>query len=58
MAVNSSQKRTGLRPDCLAFPDVFSQSVALLSPTFGAAVSIPLVFANAGNASWLTYVFT
>lgn len=57
MTTDLPQKHTGLRAGCLSFLDVFSQSIALISPTFGAALSIPLVFEAAGNASWLTYIF-
>ncbi len=48
---------TGLRPDCLSFPEVLAQSIALIAPTMTAALLIPLAFASAGQGTWLAYLF-
>jgi amino acid transporter len=57
MAINSSSTATSLRANCLSFPEVLAQSIALIAPTLTAALNAPLVFANAGNGAWLAYVF-
>jgi len=36
--------------------ETLAQSVSALSPTTGAALTIPLVFALAGNGTWLVYL--
>lgn len=48
---------SGLRPECLSFIEVIAQSIANIAPTAGPAFGIPLVFAFAGNGTWLTYIF-
>jgi len=48
---------TRLRPNCLSFNALFAQAVALISPTMTAALIVPVMFANAGNGSWLAYLF-
>jgi amino acid transporter len=58
MSVNTIEKETssGLRSNCLPFPDVLAQSVANIAPTVTPTVNAALVFASAGNGTWLTYV--
>ena len=51
------QSKTGLRSNCLNFPEVTSMAVALISPTMTAALIVPLMYSNAGNASWIAYAF-
>jgi amino acid transporter len=46
----------GLRSDCLLFPEVLAQSVANIAPTVTPTVNAALVFASAGNGTWLTYL--
>ena len=46
----------GLRRKVLTGPQVLGQSVAGIGPTIGAVSLIPLAFADAGNATWLTIV--
>ena len=48
--------RTGLRKECLGFAEVVAQSVANIAPTATPTLLIPLVFASAGNGTWLVYV--
>ena len=49
--------RPRLRSDSLAFPEVLAASVALIGPSMTPVLIVPYMFANAGNASWLAYVF-
>jgi amino acid transporter len=57
MSADPTQKVAGgLRADCLTFPEILAQSIAGATPTAGAAASIPIAFASAGNGTWLTYV--
>jgi amino acid transporter len=48
---------TGLRAGALGFPAVLAQSIALISPTMTAVLIIPLAFSNAGQGTWLAYLF-
>ena len=50
-------KATSLRSNCLNFPEILAQGIALIAPTMTAALIIPLTFSNAGSGTWLTYVF-
>ncbi len=52
-----SKGHYGLRATCLSFPETLSQSVANISPTLTPVVIVPLVFASAGPATWLAYLF-
>ena len=51
------QSKPGLRSNCLNFTEVTSMAIALISPTMTAALIVPLMYGNAGNASWLAYAF-
>ncbi|MGH3673378.1 MAG: APC family permease [Pseudonocardiaceae bacterium] len=48
---------SGLRPNALGFPALLAQSIALISPTMTAVLIIPLAFSNAGQGTWLAYLF-
>jgi amino acid transporter len=48
--------RHGLKATCLSFPETLSQSVANISPTLTPVVVVPLVFASAGQGTWLAYL--
>lgn len=50
-------KAASLRSECLSFPEILAQGIALIAPTMTAALIIPLTFSNAGSGTWLTYVF-
>lgn len=54
----SSKERavSGLRSQCLTFPEIIAQSVANIAPTATPTVNLGLVYASAGNGTWLTYV--
>jgi amino acid transporter len=49
--------RPGLRTGVLGFPALLAQSIALISPTMTAVLIIPLAFSDAGNGTWLAYLF-
>jgi amino acid transporter len=45
----------GLRADALSPVETLAQSIASIAPTAGPALTMPAVFALAGNATWLVY---
>jgi amino acid transporter len=49
--------RHGLKATCLSFPEILSQSVANISPTLTPVIIVPLVYASAGEGTWLAYLF-
>lgn len=49
--------RHGLRINTLGFPPLVAQSIALISPTMTAVLIIPLAFSDAGQGTWLAYLF-
>lgn len=46
-----------LRSNCLSLSDVVGQAVGTVAPAGAAALSIGMVFASAGNGTWLAYAF-
>ncbi len=48
---------TGLRANILSPTETLAQSISTIAPTTTPAMTIPLVFAMAGNGTWLAYVF-
>jgi amino acid transporter len=56
-AVSVQPQKTGLRAQCLSFIEVLGQSIANIAPTATPAITIPVVFATAGNGTWLAYLF-
>jgi amino acid transporter len=56
MTINTSPRAVGLRPNCLSFPEVLAQSIALIAPTATPAANIALTYASAGNGTWLAYL--
>jgi len=56
--VTTAQAETGeLRANSLGFPPLVAQSIALISPTMTAVLIIPLAFSDAGQGTWLAYLF-
>src|ERR1700692_3995579 len=51
-----TEQTHGLKQGALSFLEVFAQSVANIAPSATPALIIPLVFASAGNATWLAYL--
>jgi amino acid transporter len=47
----------GLRADILSPTETLAQSISTIAPTATPALTIPLVFALAGNGTWLAYLF-
>src|SRR5271168_4536627 len=47
----------GLRQHSLSPMETLAQSVSTMAPTTSPTMTIPLVFALAGNGTWLSYVF-
>ena len=56
VATSPVKQDDGLRSQCLSFPEILAQSVANVAPTATPTVNLALVFASAGNGTWLTYV--
>ncbi len=48
---------TPLRSGVLNLWEVLAQSIAMLGPTMTPVLIVPLMYASAGNASWLAYAF-
>jgi amino acid transporter len=48
---------SGLRPNILSPTETLAQSISAVAPTTTPAMTIPLVFALAGNGTWLAYLF-
>ncbi len=44
-----------LKANCLGFTELLAQAIALISPTMTAALIIPVMYANTGDWSWLSY---
>lgn len=49
--------KSGLKNEVLSFFDVLGQSIGGIAPSATPALVIPLVFATAGNGTWLAYLF-
>jgi len=47
---------SGLRKNALPFVETLAQSVANIAPTATPSLTIPLVFASAGNGTWLAFL--
>ena len=47
---------TGLRHNILSPLETLSQSISSIAPTTSPAMTVPLVFALAGNGTWLAYL--
>src|SRR4030088_1190299 len=55
--VETSRPASALRTGALGAPALLGQSIALHSPTMTAVLIIPLAFSNAGQGTWLAYLF-
>jgi amino acid transporter len=47
---------TTLRQDCLPYPEVLAQSVAVIAPSTVPAAIVGLIFVSAGNGTWLSFL--
>ncbi len=52
-----AKSASGLRSQCLSSTEVLGQAIANIAPSATPALVIPLVFATAGNGTWLAYLF-
>lgn len=46
-----------LRSQCLSYAEVFAQSVSVIAPSTVPAAVLGLIFASAGNGTWLSFAF-
>jgi amino acid transporter len=46
----------GLKPECLPFGEVLGQSIAVIAPITTPAANLALIFASAGNGTWLSFL--
>jgi len=51
-----TQPGYGLHRQTLGPLDTLAQSISTMAPTSSAAMTVPLVFASAGNGTWLAYL--
>ena len=54
--VNVNRSHHGLKPNCLSFGEVLAQSFAVIAPTTIPASNLGLIFALAGNGTWLSFL--
>jgi amino acid transporter len=54
--LHTATESTGLRANTLTPLETLSQSISSIAPTTTPAMTIPLVFALAGNGTWLAYL--
>ncbi|MBV9389820.1 MAG: APC family permease [Chroococcidiopsidaceae cyanobacterium CP_BM_ER_R8_30] len=52
----SDQSVHGLKRACLSYGEVLAQSVAVLAPSTVPAAILGLIFASAGNGTWLSFL--
>lgn len=48
--------QSGLRADCLSYVEVLAQSISVIAPSTVPAAILGLIFAAAGNATWLSFL--
>ena len=54
---NIIKNNVELKSEYLSFFEVLAQSIGSIAPTASLAFVIPIVYATAGNGTWLTYIF-
>ncbi|MCL1469616.1 APC family permease [Argonema antarcticum] len=54
--LNQNQSAHGLKPECLPYREVLAQSIAVIAPTTTPAANLALIFAAAGNGTWLSFL--
>jgi amino acid transporter len=55
-AVYAEKATPGLQPGCLSYPEVLAQSVSVIAPSTVPAAVLGLIFASAGNGTWLSFL--
>lgn len=53
---SAATNTSGLKANSLSFFEVLGESVANIAPTATPAITIPVVFALAGNGTWISYI--
>jgi amino acid transporter len=48
---------SGLKAECLSYFEVLAQSVSVIAPSTVPAAVLGLIFASAGNGTWLSFLF-
>jgi amino acid transporter len=48
---------SGLKSQCLSYFEVLAQSVSVIAPSTVPAAVVGLIFASAGNGTWLSFLF-
>lgn len=56
-ATEATTVSSGLRANLLSPTETIAQSISTIAPVTTPAMTIPLVFALAGNGTWLAYIF-
>ncbi len=56
MTTYSKQQASGLRANCLSFPETLAQSVGNIAPAATPSINLAFVFASAGNGAWLAFL--
>jgi amino acid transporter len=56
MTPDEAPAAAGLRHEILSPMETLSQSISAIAPTTSPALTVPLVFALAGNGTWLAYL--
>jgi len=55
-AVRAASGASGLKRDCLSYVEVLAQSVSVIAPSTVPAAILGLIFATAGNGTWLAFL--
>ena len=53
---NAGRERGALRRSCLSYSEVLAQSVSVVAPSTVPAALLGLIFARAGNATWVSFL--
>lgn len=51
-----NQSAHGLKRECLSYPEVIAQSISVIAPSTVPAAVLGLIFASAGNGTWLSFL--
>lgn len=54
--ISIRQSVHGLKKECLSYGEVLAQSVAVIAPTTTPAANLALIYAAAGNGTWLSFL--
>lgn len=54
--IQSNQSMNGLKQECLSYSEVIAQSISVIAPSTVPAAVLGLIFATAGNGTWLSFL--